>query len=475
MFGALLAAAAGARRLADHDAGRSAPRRSGCAPGCCRARRSTSRSAACRRSTSSTARCSACSACAACTCRPRAAARTGEITLPAVGPADVELLRARDPRAPRRRARAAGRRAARRAPAHPRRPAARRAHRRAARRDPAACSPSCRSCSRSCSGQRHPPRGRGGPAARARRRRPSGSSPRSRLLLLAWLLSIAGAVLAFAGFTVARDEDRLRLRRGLLSQREATVPVARIQAVRVIEGVLRRPFGLVTVRAEVAGYAKEAAAAQTLFPLLRRAEVRPFLDGVPARAGRRPRRAGGRPAAGAAALRPPDHRARRPRRGRRRLRGRAGRGALAAAGRRCPPPRWASAQWRAAGWRIRDGRTAFRSRRLAVVTVLAPAARLQEHGMRQTVLQRPRRPRRRARSGSAPRPPRACGTSTRPSPGGCSTRCARGAAAGRAPSPACGRRPRRPAAHHPRRPPRGARSPRPRGRPPPRRHPPPGG
>ena len=205
------------------------------------------------------------------------------------------------------------------------------------------------------------------------------------LLLLAWLLSIAGAVLAFSGFTVARDEDRIRLRRGLLSQREATVPVARIQAVRVIEGVLRRPFGLVTVRAEVAGYAKEAAAAQTLFPLLRRGEVRPFLDaflpeladdpeeleGVPRRALRRyvlPLTAGTLAAGAAVCVAAPA----------------ATPWPLLAA---APAAALGVAQWRAAGWRIRDGRTAFRSRRLAVVTVLAPAVRLQEHGVRQTVLQ----------------------------------------------------------------------------------------
>jgi putative membrane protein len=207
------------------------------------------------------------------------------------------------------------------------------------------------------------------------------------LLLLAWLLSIAGAVFAFAGFTVARDDDRLRLRRGLLSRREATVPVARVQAVRVIEGVLRRPFGLVTVRAEVAGYAKEAAAAQTVFPLLRRAEVRPFLEaflpeladdadgleGVPRRALRRyvlPMTAATLLAAGAVCVAVPA----------------AAPWPLLAA---LPAAALGAAQWRAAGWRIRDGRTAFRSRRLAVVTVLAPAARLQEHGVRQTLLQRP--------------------------------------------------------------------------------------
>ena len=190
------------------------------------------------------------------------------------------------------------------------------------------------------------------------------------LLLLAWLLSIAGAVFAFAGFTIARDEDRLRLRRGLLSQREATVPVARVQAVRVIEGLLRRPFGLVTVRAEVAGYAKEAAAAQTLFPLLRREEVEPFLAevlpeladdidglaGAPRRAQRRymlPLTAFWLAAGAAACLLVPA----------------AAPWPLLAA---LPAAALGSARFRAAGWRVRDGRVAVRFRRLARVDRARP-------------------------------------------------------------------------------------------------------
>ena len=206
------------------------------------------------------------------------------------------------------------------------------------------------------------------------------------LLLLAWLLSSAGALLAFAGFTIARDGERLRVHRGLLARREATVPVARVQAVRVVEGVLRQPFGLVTLRAEVAGYAKEAAAAQTLFPLLRRAEVEPFLsallpelaDGldpvqpVPRRALRRyvvPLTAGWLAIGAASCLLLPA----------------TAPWALLAA---VPAAALGTARWRAAGWRIRDGRVAVRSLWLARVTVLAPAARLQQHGVRQTVLQR---------------------------------------------------------------------------------------
>jgi putative membrane protein len=206
------------------------------------------------------------------------------------------------------------------------------------------------------------------------------------VLALAWLLSTIGAVLAFAGFTIARDEERLRVRRGLLARREATVPVARVQAVRVVEGVLRAPFGLATVRAEVAGYAREAAAAQTLFPLLRRADVEPFLqallpeladgiDGLHAPPRRALRRYVLPPAAlllalgGAACVAFPD----------------AAPWPLLAA---LPAAAYGASCWRAAGWRLEDRRVAVRFRRIARTTVLAPAARLQQHGTRQTVLQR---------------------------------------------------------------------------------------
>ena len=121
------------------------------------------------------------------------------------------------------------------------------------------------------------------------------------LVVVAWALSAVGSIVSFAGFAVARDGDRLRIRRGLLQRSDAVVPVRRIHAVRVVEGTLRRPFGLATLRLEVAGYAEERSAARTLFPVLPRREVAAFLaellpeladqpDGLtapPARAARR--------------------------------------------------------------------------------------------------------------------------------------------------------------------------------------------
>jgi putative membrane protein len=205
------------------------------------------------------------------------------------------------------------------------------------------------------------------------------------LLVLAWVLSVLGSVVAFAGFTVTREGDRLRIRRGLLARREATVPVARVRAVEVVEGVLRLPFRLTAVRMEVIGHAKEAAAAQTLFPLLRRDELRPFLDLVlpeladdldglerpPARAARRyalpPAAVGAVAGAAAWAFTP------------------AGPWVLPAA---ALLGAYGLLRYRAAGWRLAGGRLAVRSLVLARTTVIGPARHREWHEVRQNVLQR---------------------------------------------------------------------------------------
>jgi putative membrane protein len=204
------------------------------------------------------------------------------------------------------------------------------------------------------------------------------------LVVAAWVLSVAGSVVAFSNFTVTREARRLRIRRGLFARREATVPVARVRAVVVVEGVLRRPLGLAALRMEVIGHAKEPAAAQTLFPLLPRDQVRSFLaqllpefddalDGLEPLPARAAVRYALWPVAGALAV--------------------------AAAAFFTPVGLWALlivpgaaayglARHRAAGWRLRDGRLAVRSLRFARRTVLAPALHRESHAFVQTVLQR---------------------------------------------------------------------------------------
>lgn len=102
--------------------------------------------------------------------------------------------------------------------------------------------------------------------------------------LFSWVLATFGTVLAHAGFTLSRSVDGkyLHIKRGLLERRESTVPLARIQAVKVVEGVLRQPFGFATLRVESAGFGAEEGVSTALFPLLPRREVEKLLqDAVP--------------------------------------------------------------------------------------------------------------------------------------------------------------------------------------------------
>jgi len=97
--------------------------------------------------------------------------------------------------------------------------------------------------------------------------------------LFAWVLAILGTVLAHAGFTLSRSADGkyLHIKRGLLQRYETTVPIARIQAVRLVEGALRQPLGLAALRVESAGFGTEEGVSTVLFPLLRRSEAEDFL------------------------------------------------------------------------------------------------------------------------------------------------------------------------------------------------------
>jgi putative membrane protein len=97
------------------------------------------------------------------------------------------------------------------------------------------------------------------------------------LLVAAWVLSFAGSVVAFSGFEIQRADQRLRIRRGLLQRRAVSVPVARVDGVQVVESALRRPLRLVTLRLELTSLGGRETAQRTLFPLLPRRDVEPFL------------------------------------------------------------------------------------------------------------------------------------------------------------------------------------------------------
>ncbi|CAA9418911.1 MAG: hypothetical protein AVDCRST_MAG03-2414 [uncultured Rubrobacteraceae bacterium] len=208
--------------------------------------------------------------------------------------------------------------------------------------------------------------------------------------LVAWLLAIAGTVLAHFGFTLSREGDFLYIKRGLLERREATIPLRRIQAVRISEGFLRQPFGLASLRVESAGYGEDAGVSAVMFPLLPFDEVQALL----------------REAAPEFAVSPALREL--PRRALRRYVFRAlipalvlaAAGALVsflvfeasfgllAIGLLPPFALYGWLRFRDAGWALADDRLVVRSRSLARVTVVAPRRRLQSRSVLQSPFQR---------------------------------------------------------------------------------------
>ncbi len=200
------------------------------------------------------------------------------------------------------------------------------------------------------------------------------------------LASFLGAVVAFSGFTLVRDGDRLQIRRGLVQRRAASIPLGRVHAVDVIESLARRPFGLAAVRVQTAGYRSEGAAAQTLFPLVRRADLPALLaEFVPALAG------------AVGPLEAPPGRARRRYVTPPAVLGAAvGLAALAAWTAAWPATAaltgagaaWGLLRHRSAGWRLDEKRVLMRQGAVARRTLIARADRLQEHGVSTSLLQR---------------------------------------------------------------------------------------
>ena len=101
------------------------------------------------------------------------------------------------------------------------------------------------------------------------------------IVLLSWLISISGTLLKYGGFMIDKKGDELEITRGILEKRQLTLSVTRITAIRVVESLLRQPFGLATVYVESAGGgSKDEQLSTVLFPLVRKKELKDHLREV---------------------------------------------------------------------------------------------------------------------------------------------------------------------------------------------------
>lgn len=93
------------------------------------------------------------------------------------------------------------------------------------------------------------------------------------LFILAWVISVFITAINYYDFTVSRENDKLIITRGLLEKKRVTIPLNRVQAIRVVENPFRQLFGFATIVLESAGGGSgEANRKITLFPLVKKGE-----------------------------------------------------------------------------------------------------------------------------------------------------------------------------------------------------------
>ena len=100
------------------------------------------------------------------------------------------------------------------------------------------------------------------------------------LLLIGWMVSIVGSVVGYYDFTLTSRGQRLHKTHGLFARHATTVPLERVQAMRIEESVLRRPLGLASLKVTTAGSAvgqAESRGAETIAPIARASEVARFV------------------------------------------------------------------------------------------------------------------------------------------------------------------------------------------------------
>lgn len=99
------------------------------------------------------------------------------------------------------------------------------------------------------------------------------------VLLFAWLISVILTTLNYYQFTIVQENDQIVLTRGLLEKKKVSIPIGRVQGIRIVENPLRQLFGYCTVIVESAGGSLEEHDKNIkLFPLVKKSEIKQPLN-----------------------------------------------------------------------------------------------------------------------------------------------------------------------------------------------------
>lgn len=98
-------------------------------------------------------------------------------------------------------------------------------------------------------------------------------------LFAVWLMALVGTLFKYGNFTVMKTKDDLIITRGLLEKRQITVPLKRIQAIRITQNPIRQLIGYASVYVENAGGSLENGelAKVILLPVVKNGEIKRIL------------------------------------------------------------------------------------------------------------------------------------------------------------------------------------------------------
>lgn len=100
------------------------------------------------------------------------------------------------------------------------------------------------------------------------------------VLIVAWIVSVVITLINYYDYTVRIEEEKLIITKGLLEKKRITLPLNRIQAIRIVENPLRQLTGFATVVVESAGGNGENGNDKkiTLFPLIKKPDCMQTLE-----------------------------------------------------------------------------------------------------------------------------------------------------------------------------------------------------
>lgn len=91
--------------------------------------------------------------------------------------------------------------------------------------------------------------------------------------LIVWGISVVMTFFSYYGFSVVVDKEDIVITRGLIEKKRATVPLNRVQSIRIVENPFRQLFGYANVVIDNAGGGLGDGARINLFPLVKKKNI----------------------------------------------------------------------------------------------------------------------------------------------------------------------------------------------------------